>query len=148
MELRKLSVRVDADEPVTVLYARDVLMRAGALHVQLGDLHFVGRPAAMVDVLGRALRECYAAWGAAHRDDMCEVSGAHMVRRQAQQPLPPLEGPSEIDGTLSRGAVAPAKLLALDGGTAISDHPPDSGGGIERSLYLIHGEGGQPCPSA
>ena len=57
------SVRVEAGDPVTVLYAQQPATMPHTLHVQLGDVRLVGKPAAMVELLGRALSECYAAWG-------------------------------------------------------------------------------------
>ncbi len=42
MELRKVSLRVESGESVTVLYACDVLVAPGALHVRLGDVRLVG----------------------------------------------------------------------------------------------------------
>jgi hypothetical protein len=147
MELRKVSVRVEAGDPVVVLCARDDRAKS-ALHVKLGDVELVGRPAVLVEVLGRALCQCYAAYVPDTRDDACDGPSVPVLGRQANA-LPPLVGPSEIDGPLSRSAVAPAKLLVLDGGTASSDHPASSGGGTRTSFYLIREAGdGEPCPSA
>jgi hypothetical protein len=148
MELRKLSVRVEEGDPVVVLYARDVSAKPSVLHVKLGGVELVGRPMVLVEMLGRALCECYAAYVPDKQDGACDGTGVPLLGRQANA-LPPMVGPSEVDGTLSRSAVAPAKLLVLDGGTASSDHPASSGGGIRTSFYLIREAGdGEPCPSA
>jgi hypothetical protein len=55
--------RVEAGEPVAVVYARDVGEMPEALLVQLGTLRLLGDPSVVADMLGRALRGCYAAWG-------------------------------------------------------------------------------------
>jgi hypothetical protein len=92
-------------------------------------------------MLDRALRGCYASWGAGSQLVACDGPDVDMQSRQGTA-LPPLVVRSEIDVPPSRSASAPAKLLVLDGGAAISDHPTASGGGIRESFYLIHGEHG------
>jgi hypothetical protein len=111
------------------------------LFVRLGTVCVVGHPDDVVGALGRALRECYAAWGTGDQLVACDGPDVNAQSRQGTT-LPPLVARSEIDVPPSRSAVAPAKLLVLDGGAAISDHPTSSGGGIRESFYLIRGEDG------
>src|SRR5690348_1411676 len=107
-------VRVDANESVAAVHTRDVGEMPEALFVRLGSVHVVGRPADVADMLGRALRECYASWGAGSESVACDGQDVAMQSRQGTA-LPPLVVPSEIDVPPSRSAVAPAKLLVLDG---------------------------------
>ena|SRR5437660_256352 len=138
MSTQGRTVRIEVDEAVAAVCAREVGEMPEALFVRIGDVRLVGGADAVMSALARAFRECYRSRVAGHvaRDGL-DVA---LLGRQANA-LPPLVGPSEVDGTLSRGAVAPAKLLALDGGAAISDHPASSGGGIRESFYLIRNEG-------
>jgi hypothetical protein len=134
-------VRVEANESVAAVFARDVGEMPEALFVRLGSVCVVGRPAEVADMLDRALRACYASWGAGSQLVACDGPDVDTQSCQAQ-PLPPMVVRSEIDVPPSRSASAPAKLLVLDGGAAISDHPTSSGGGIRESFYLVHGEDG------
>jgi hypothetical protein len=139
--------RVEAGESVAAVYASAVGEMPDAVFVRLGTVCLAGRPSEVVDMLGRALRECYASWGAGSQFVACDGPYVNRPSRQANA-LPPLVGPSEVAGPPSRSAVAPAKLLVLDGGAVISDHPASSGGGIETSVYLIRDEEGAPWPVA
>src|SRR5262249_18905163 len=112
-----------------------------ALFVRLGTVCVVGHPADVVNALGRALRECYATWGAGDQLLACDGPDVNAHSGQAATALPPLVVRSEIGVPPSRSASAPAKLLVLDGGAAISDHHTTSGGGIGESFYLTRDEG-------
>src|SRR5215471_13159392 len=112
-----------------------------ALFVRVGTVRVMGHPRDVIDALGRALRECYAAWGAGDQLVACDGPDVNTQSRQGTA-LPSLVVRSEIDVPPSRSAVAPAKLLVLDGGAAISDHPTPSGGGSRESFFLIRGEDG------
>jgi hypothetical protein len=75
VELSNLSVNVQAGERIKAQYlpARVVRLSDGFemdypewLGLWFGDLLIAGRPAVVVELLGRALREAYAACGAAN----------------------------------------------------------------------------------
>jgi hypothetical protein len=112
-----------------------------ALVVRLGTVCVMGDPRDVVDALGRALRECHAAWRAGDQLVACDGLDVNTQSRQGTA-LPPLVVRTEIDVPSSRSASAPAKLLVLDDGAPISDHPTPSGGGIRESFFLIRGEDG------
>jgi hypothetical protein len=120
---RESSCRVEGGERVVALSAWDTMDGTGELVVQVGTLRFVGRPAAVVDLLGRALRECFVAYG----------NGTPNKRS-----FLPLTEPSEVGGARSRVAVATAKPLALEGVTSISDHLAPAGGGIRISVFRMN----------
>ncbi len=71
MRLSSLSIQLTEDEDVNVVYVpagtvRDSIgtwNRPESLHVHFSDMHVYGRPAAVVETLGRVLADCYAAWG-------------------------------------------------------------------------------------
>src|SRR5437660_893927 len=140
MSTQGRTVRIEVDEAVAAVCAHEVGEMPEALFVRIGDVRLVGDADAVMSALARAFCECYRSRVAGQGLVACDGPDVALLGRQANA-LPPLVGPSEVDGTLSRGAVAPAKLLALDGGTAISDHPASSGGGIRESFYLIRNEG-------
>ncbi len=142
MELRKLSLRVQSGESVTVLYARDLLAAPEALHVRLGDVCLVGRPAAMVDLLSRALRQCYAAWGDGRQAGLDgDPDGAGP---QTQVSLPPVTEAAEVGDALSRLAGGDGdSRLALTVGHRSQTVSPLAGGGIETDVYRMDEGGGQ-----
>ena len=72
MWLSVVSVRVEPGDRVQAHYAPARVASHGdgnelaipdLVHVHIGDISVFGPPAVVVDALGRALRECYAAWG-------------------------------------------------------------------------------------
>jgi|ERR1041385_6989791 hypothetical protein len=69
MQARKLSVRVEADEAVAVVYARDLEAMPDALFLRVGELHLTGRPAHVVAALESALHECLKAWASGYADE-------------------------------------------------------------------------------
>ncbi len=141
MELRKVSLRVESGETVTVIYARDLLVAPDALHVRLGDACLVGRPAAVVDLLSRALQECYAAWGdgSAGLDGGPDGAGG-----QTQVSLPPVTEAAEDGDALSRLAAGDGdSRLALTVGHRSQTLSPLVGGGIETGVYRMDEGGGQ-----
>ncbi len=142
MELRKLSLRVESGETVTVLYARDLLVTPEALHVRLGDVCLVGRPAAVVDLLSRALQRCYAAWGDGRRAGL--DGGPDGAGPQTQVSLPPVTEATEVGDALSRLARGRRQSrLALTVGHRSQILSPLAGGGIEINVYRMDEGGGQ-----
>ncbi len=141
MDLRKLSLRVESGETVTVLYARDLLLAPHALHVRLGDVRLVGRPAAVVDLLSRALQQCYVAWGdrSAGLDGGPDGGGG-----QTEVSLPPVTEATEVGDALSRLAAGDGdSRLALTVGHRSQTLSPLMGGGIRTDVYRMDGGGGQ-----
>jgi hypothetical protein len=71
MRLSSVAVELTENEYVNVVYqpactvgrGSDTWDRPEWLHVHFRDMLLFGRPAAVVAALGRALTECYAAWG-------------------------------------------------------------------------------------
>jgi hypothetical protein len=133
--------RVEMGESVAAVHAHDVGEMPEALFVRVGAMHLVGRPAAVIDALSRALHQCYSAHAAGSQVEACDGPGVHPPRRQANS-LPLVTETREVDEPLSRIAPwATAKLLVLDGGAAISQ-AVSAGGGIKTSFYLIRHEDG------
>ncbi len=136
------ALRVESGELAMALYVRDGQdARDDVLVMRLATLRLAGSPAAVVDLLSRALGECFTACANGRQDvESGDPSGAGT---QAQsQSLPPVTALSEVGGTLSRLAPrATAKPLGLDGGSSISDHLASAGGGFKTSFYLIRDEG-------
>ncbi len=141
MELRKLSLRVESGESVTVLYGRDVLVAPGALHVRLGDVCLVGSPAAVVDLLSRALQQCYSAWGDGRR--VGADGGPDGAGPQTQVSLPPVTEATEVGDARSRLARGRRRSrLALTVGHRSQTLSPLVGGGIETDVYRMDEGGG------
>ncbi len=142
MELRKLSLRVESGESVTVLHARDLLVAPDALHVRLGDVCLVGSPAAVVDLLSRALQQCYSAWGDGRRAGLDD--GPDGAGPQTQVSLPPVTEATEVGDALSRLARARRRSrLALTVGHRSQTLSPLVGGGIGPDVYRMDEGGGQ-----
>lgn len=77
MELSNVSVRVEAAEEVAVRYLPARIERYSDgyemdypewLSLWFGNVSIAGRPAVVVELLGRALEEAYAAWGVRNPD--------------------------------------------------------------------------------
>ncbi len=142
MELRKLSLRVESGESVTVLYARDLVVTPGALHVRLGDVCLVGSPAAVVDLLSRALQQCYASWGDGTRAGL--DGGPDGADPQTPVSLPPVTEAAEVGDAVSRLAAGDGdSRLALTVGHRSQTLSTLAGGGIETSVYRMDEGGGQ-----
>lgn len=138
MQVRKLGVRVERDEAVAAVYARDLEGLPDALFLRIGSLQISGRPADIVEVLGRALEECWSAWAGGYRDVVGDGQGDAAGNPEKVTALPPLVEQPVVDDALSRIAPwATAKPLVLDGGAASADPLRFSGGGIRESFYLI-----------
>ena len=141
MQTRKLVVRVEAEESVAAVYARDLQELPDALLLRVGTLQLVGRPAHMVQMLGEALEQCWAAWSSGYQDDARDGHGDATDAPSKITFLPPLVENAVVDDTLSRvGPWPTAQPHALDDGAAITDPLVSSGGGIKTSFYLIRSE--------
>ena len=134
-------LRVEPDESVAAVYARDIDTMPDALFVRIGSLHIVGRPAVLVEVLDRVLSECWSVWADGRENVACDgpdVAGAGTSQVMA---LPPSTAQTVVGDALSRIGPGPtAKPLVLDGVTASTDDPQVQGGGIRKSFYLIRHE--------
>ena len=142
MDVRRLSVRVEADESVSAVYARDLDAMPDALFLRVGSLHIVGRPHVLMEALTRAVQECLQAWASGYQDAAGDGPSVTAGNREKVTALPPLVDQPVVDDALSRvGPWADGRRpLALDGGAASADPLRFSGGGIRTSFYLIRNE--------
>jgi hypothetical protein len=140
MELRRLRLDIGSGELVHAVYARDLQSGPDRLYLKLGDVCLSGTPAAMVDMLSRALGECYVAWGAGSETGHDDTPGgpgatAHNI------PLPPQSVPSWSALRCQGSPQATAQPLVLDRGSGADLDNPRSLGGGDKTRRLPHEQG-------
>lgn len=70
MRTGKLAVRIDPDESVAAIYARDLEELPDALFLRIGALCLSGRPHVVMEVLNRAAQKCWSAWASYHQGEV------------------------------------------------------------------------------